>query len=66
MTFYNMVILTFRNGFGYGSRWVHIFMLPVMYPCFEIGENSNSNSIKAEKDRQIKINLDKKKTVKSR
>jgi hypothetical protein len=38
-----------------GSEWVPISMLPVPYPYFVIGENSNSypNPLKAGKIRQI-------------
>ncbi|AES74133.1 hypothetical protein MTR_3g116190 [Medicago truncatula] len=38
-----------------GSGWVPIYPLPVLYLCFEIGENSNtySNPVKTGKTRQI-------------
>ncbi|RHN77865.1 hypothetical protein MtrunA17_Chr1g0159351 [Medicago truncatula] len=42
-------------GLGMGSGWVPIYSLPIPFPCFEIGENSNSypNPVKTEKIHQI-------------
>ena len=43
----------FGTSLGMGSGWVPISLLPVSYPCFEIGENSNSYLVKAGKTCQI-------------
>jgi len=43
-----------------GSGWVPIYLLPVPYPCFEIGENSYPypNPVKTGKTRQIGFGSD--------
>jgi len=38
-----------------GLRWVPTSLLLVPYLCFEIGENSYLNSVKAGKTRQIEF-----------
>jgi len=53
-SFYNTTIIKQITS-HMGSRWVPIYPLPVPYPCFEFGENSNSysNPIKMRKTDQI-------------
>jgi len=36
------VIFYNGTGLGMGSEWVLISLLSVPYPCFEVGENTNS------------------------
>jgi len=51
MIYQHKVIFCIQDEFDMGSGWVPIYLLPVPYPCFEIGENPNP--IKTEKIRQI-------------
>jgi len=48
----------FYNGtdFDMSLGWVHLSLLPVPYPCFEIGKNTNP--VKVGKTRQIGVGSD--------
>jgi len=39
------------------SGWVPIYPLPVPYPCFEIGENSNSYPNPVKTGKTVKLGL---------
>jgi len=61
--FYNMTKsmddkVIFYNGtdFDMSLGWVHLSLLPVPYPCFEIGKNTNP--VKVGKTRQIGVGSD--------
>jgi len=51
MAYQRKVIFYIRDGFGYGFGVSTIYLLPVPYPCFEIGENPNP--VKTGKTRQV-------------
>jgi len=55
IAYQHKLIFWIRDGFGCEFGGVPIYLLPVPYPCFEIGKNPNSysNPIKTGEIRQI-------------